>query len=582
MSVHIYADTASLDVLRNDREKLLLIGSDFGYGNFGDVLQHLNTLSLVGEVDRFATVSVMDASAIGFRDFPLWAKRHYGSDAFVYVSESPLKFEDDAPALHPVTEVARLGGVYLYGGGFLNAMWGDFVLEIVAHFLRAAPNATYLVSGQQVTPPYQSKVVEHCRQFEPKLFAVRDELSQRVLQESGYDPDFSFDDATEALLDLSSRAGLRRGSGVLAHLNSSSYSASLGDRGGVREDLCLLSADSRTIDGVTFLQAYRDARPEIVDTRETIKRLETSFPFHDYRVVETVGLAYGSASVRDSGGIVGSLGYSCSYHIALWLQLSGIPCWLRSDNSFYAQKSQALQVRQNFESFLGDPLLADHRLNLERRGRWRERVRRLLGEIPPSTGVSKFRVPDEQVARPFVYKGAVSLDPAGQGADVERLERLDRENAAIEEAISSLERSLRATEEALARSERDLESRDDRISGLTALVTELGHEVHVLRESSLVRSAIHQGSDGAAADPYADGALQGVALEQLEQVLTSRSWKYTRPLRAVARFCRSGRFDSAGTVGLRELARAAGRKLPLREDAREWIGALRNRVRRRG
>lgn len=39
--LHFYADPHSASVLAGSGAKAVLVGSDFGYGNFGDVLQHV-------------------------------------------------------------------------------------------------------------------------------------------------------------------------------------------------------------------------------------------------------------------------------------------------------------------------------------------------------------------------------------------------------------------------------------------------------------------------------------------------------------------------------------------------------------
>jgi hypothetical protein len=46
-SLYFYADDASQKILAGDAQKIISIGSDFGYGNFGDVLQHINALRAI-------------------------------------------------------------------------------------------------------------------------------------------------------------------------------------------------------------------------------------------------------------------------------------------------------------------------------------------------------------------------------------------------------------------------------------------------------------------------------------------------------------------------------------------------------
>ena len=105
-----------------------------------------------------------------------------------------------------------------------------------------------------------------------------------------------------------------------------------------------------------LLQAFQDAREEVLDSFETVKRLEIGFPFAGLETILLVGAAMGKGSERVRP-VTGHFGYSCSYHVALWLQLCGIPCWLRGTNDYYEHKCRALGIEGDFESFLASCLL---------------------------------------------------------------------------------------------------------------------------------------------------------------------------------------------------------------------------------
>lgn len=542
MGIHLYTDAASRAVLLGERQKLMLIGGDFGYGNFGDLLQHVNAARIAGESGRFATVSVLAANAIASPDFPARAGQAYGSDAVVYVAEHPLIFDGDLPPLELVAEIRNLAAVWLYGGGFLNDMWGEFVLGVCEHFLRLAPEATYLASGQQVTSPFESRVVSHVKAFRPRIFGVRDELSVQSLSGAGFNPDFSFDDATEALIGLSAAMPLRPGPGLLVHLNSSGYTANATMQRGLGDELARLGREAAARECVTLLQAYRDPRHEVQDSRETIKKLDARFPFHDYRGVELASLAYADAEPRLAGALSGRVGYSCSYHVALWLQLAGIPCWLRSSNPFYSQKSRALQVAQDLESFLAEPGLADHSVNLERRALWRERFARELEGVPEARGLCRIEANvDGPGPRSFFFKG----EPA------------------IEERLAQAVRDADSARVELAGARQEVDSLRGRLDALGAQLTEVGHEAHMQRERGEVAEA--QRARAAEDSRDRDARLAGVIHEaylqrdravgaetearlradaaqaQLQLMLSSRSWRLTRPLRALARRIRRDR-----------------------------------------
>ncbi len=520
-NIYLYADKASREILLNDLQKILLIGGDFGYGNFGDVLQHVNSLNAAKQTKRFATVSVMAANAIGFADFPAWARKNYGSDAIVFVAEYPLILNDSSPCLELVGEIRNVAAIHLYGGGFLNNMWGDYVLGVTEHFLRWAPDVAYVVSGQQITPPYQSRVVEHIKRFKPNLFGVRDELSQRLLREAGFMPEFSFDDATEALRGLTETLPLTRGAGLLMHLNASDYTSNDGLANGLGYEMQKLKPSGWAQDGITLFQAFRDPRNEVYDTRETLKKLDVAFPFADLRLVELASLVYEGQQARVAKPIVGEIGYSCSYHVALWLQLAGIPCWLRSSNSFYDQKSRALQVTQELDSFLIEPRLADHRSNLERRAAWNAKLQSFMLQLPAvahSCTVSDDGMGPAPWA--FFYKGKPTLQE--KLTETERSERRQRERA-------------EAAERKLEGANGEIGEQGRRVEALVAQLTEIGHEAHSQRDRAEAAERKLEGANGEIAQ------LSGVAEAlhgQLATILASRSWRLTRGLRVLGRISR--------------------------------------------
>lgn len=519
---YLYADEYSLDVLVNEQQKVVLIGGDFGYGNFGDVLQHLNAIRFIKETGRFATISVMAANAIGFSGFPIWAKTSYGADAIIYVSEYPLIFDEHSPSLKPVGEIQNLAVIYLYGGGFLNNIWGEYVLSVVEYFLRLAPGIEYFISGQQVTPPFQAHVIDHVKKFAPKLFGVRDELSLQWLREAGLESHFSFDDATEMLIALGQRIQLQRGTGLLLHLNSSDYTANSSMQRDLGYDLTALRSMSEVKKGVTVFQAFRDVRQDVFDSIETIKTLEARFPFYDVRVIDLVGLIFSNVDKDSILTVNGAIGYSCSYHVTLWLQLAGIPCWLRSSNSYYDQKSKALQVTQALETFIQDPKLADHSINLERRANWCDLLRteltslvevNNLRRIPEITGGNK--------PWPFFFKGTPTLQEKLASAEQQATWR--RERAEVSEL--NLDETCRAEINVLS----------DRIDALNSQLTEVGHEAHLQHECAEVYKLK---LDEAIAK--IDVLPKSLLLKSLRfRILTTR-WKYylTYPIAAKRRYYR--------------------------------------------
>ncbi len=276
---------------------------------------------------------------------------------------------------------------------------------MVSSLIRRLHPAGYVISGQQVSAPLHFALADHIKTFQPLLVGVRDHDSEKLLGHAGTEASFCFDDACESLLTLAQSLPLQCGHGLALHLNTSAYTSNLLTNHGLAEELSQLASHGESCVGITVLQAFEASQFDVCDSYESIKRLSSSFPFHDFRVLDLVRLleSSGTRTLRDP--ITAAIGYSCSYHTALWLQLAGIPCWLRSGNSFYSQKKEALQVRQTLGEFLAEPHLADHSESLERRAAWLERLERKLGDLPPVSdpGVEGDSQPED--APPWTYRG---------------------------------------------------------------------------------------------------------------------------------------------------------------------------------
>ena len=396
---YLYADQKSISVLENDSEKILLAGGDFGYGNFGDIAQHINTIGFHQDLGRYRTVSILAANAIGNINMPEFIRNHYNTDAVIFVSENLLNLSDSGVPICQVKMIRNASIFHLYGGGFLNENWGDFVLGVTEFFLQALEIKNYFVSGQQISQLYVKKVIQHIKKYQPFCFAVRDRLSQQWLTKAGFHPEYSFDDATETLFQLSKSLSLRKGNGLFLHLNSSDYTS---NDSSMAAELLSLSKHPSTKEAVTLCQAYRDNRLEVVDSQETIKNLDRGFPFSFYQTIE-LPILLETISSDCTLTLEGELGYSCSYHVALWLQLAGIPCWLRNNNPFYSQKSKALQIDIDFDSFLKAPIATNHRENLEQREQWLSQLHQKILALHDSTNSWHF-LPPKRTPDKFVFK----------------------------------------------------------------------------------------------------------------------------------------------------------------------------------
>jgi hypothetical protein len=495
----LYADSESREILTDTSQKILLVGSDFGYGNFGDVLQHANALQIVRRQSRFRTVSVFSTEVISSNDFPAWARCRYQTDAIIFVSAAPQHFVDSKPPIAAVQHMRNVTGVYLYGGGFLNTMWGDFVLDIAEFFLNRFPNARYWISGQQVSEFFEQRVAQHIARHTPVVFGVRDMRSFRVLAKTGVEPSFSFDDATEPLQALGRRLLRKSDKNAFVHCNASSYT---GNESSLKKLAEELSAVDNILHGkAILLQAYRDRRECIVDTRETVKSLEIDFPFRDYQLLELPAFCYQDENPRAWVPVEGAMGYSCSYHVALWLQLAGIPCYLRRSNPYYDEKAEALGIAQSLPEFLDGPALTDHRSSLEQREIWLRQLECHMADTPKVGNEVRLEPPIEgEQGYIFHYKGHPTTESQLQWWKNRALLLESEFETSRAELISEIDLLNRQFDE------------------LNARVRELSDEAHQQRQRAEQSSAI------------------------CKQMSQSFSWRLTKPLRAASSFLRSPTF----------------------------------------
>jgi hypothetical protein len=521
------------------------VGGDFGYPNFGDIAQLMSTIALHRRLGRHKIVLIMATDAIGDADFPEFARRIYGADAVVFMSPAAHDFADSGLILQRVQAVRNVCALHLYGGGFFNDQWGEYVVGIIEYLLESMQPVLYFASGLQVTLPFESKVLDHIRKYRPALFGVRDELSHQWLAATGYEPSFSFDDAVEELQKLTANLPVRRGKGLLMHMNVSGYTGNATNPSGIPRELAVLASSAEARSGMTVLQAYGDRRLEVFDAREAIKELERAFPFSDYRILELSRLAFEGWPAL-AAPLEGAIGYSSSYHVTLWLQLAGIPCWLRGSNLYYQQKRHALQVEQDFDAFMQDPHLADHSTNLERRGAWLAQVEDVIRRAPSLMRQSALPYPDEPAPLPWRFKGNRMRQWLEQSKRQEQ--RIGALDAQVGE-LHSLLGSERQRADALNERTEALNERAEALAERAEALNQRAKTLDVqIGELTLTRQAELQRAQDAISE--AEGLrLQLSALNQQlaaveternavaaenRQLLNSRTWRLTRPLRCGA------------------------------------------------
>jgi len=368
----LYAERSSIEILNNACHKVILVGSDFGYPNFGDVLQLKGVVTFHQRIGTLVPVPVFDVESISSPTFVGFLKRFYGVDVILFVSRRAYDLAHLDMVL--VDEIREVSALHLYGGGMLNSMWGAYVLDVAEYFLQRAPGVTYVVSGQQIGVEIRDRLVEHISQFEPKLFGVRDYDSLQRMSSWGLRATYSFDDAYEAIINLSAQIPLNRGDRVVAHLNVSSYTNdNIEERMGKIVKIFERIRSDFPHYRLTLVNAYNDKRFDVCDSLGSVVRLENDFPFKSYAVVDLAMAAY-SGEIDDPNLLAGQIGISCSYHVTMFLHLAGIPCWLISENQYYEQKARSLNCDLRFEEFMNNPQIPDYSSRIEARAAWLEQL----------------------------------------------------------------------------------------------------------------------------------------------------------------------------------------------------------------
>lgn len=403
MDYFLYADQDTLDLLNSTQKKSILIGGDFGYANFGDILQLKGTINFHRATQAGEPIPLYSLSAISGPDYIDRIKRDLGLRGLLFFTGQPT----DTRALNmiPVSQITNATILHLYGGGMLNSMWGDQVLKVVEHFLTHAPHITYIASGQQVSPEIRPRLEKHLRAYPPMLFGVRDFESLERMQQWRLDAQFSFDDAYECLMDLAAQIPSKKNNTLLGHLNFSSYTATdINQKIGYVVDIFTRTKIIFPEHRLTLLNAYNEKRSHVCDSLTSVVKLENNFPYKSFSVVDLAHAAYTNC-LDDPTSLAGQLGISCSYHVTLLLHLAGIPCWLIAKNAYYNQKAAALNGYENFEDFLQQQQAPDYCERITLRASFLTQLTSCLQKNKQSSTLDFPQSKNIKHAQPFVYKG---------------------------------------------------------------------------------------------------------------------------------------------------------------------------------
>ncbi len=346
----LFCEAAAAQEIERARAVVLLVGSYDGSGNYGDIAQFAAAQALAERLGPgILALPVLE------REY-LAAHRDLVQGSGVRAPHA-LFFDPDGAGeddLGPVAAPVELGfgACYLYGGGYLNRLWGERKLAMLgaAEALLAAGGVTApcrVATGLQVESDWvAAEGSPGLARFD--LLGGRDGASQATL--AAVNPTAAGLETGDDAIGLLGRLPLAPDSAPVdgrlqLNLHFAAHSWASDRPEGVLDLYTGFLAElSGLADRPLLAQpliAYLDRR---VDERAGIERLRTAcgplgIEIAEPLVLRPAGLAEAAARLRQA-----SLTLSCSYHVALTSLMLGVPAVLVGDNPYYEQKATGLRV----------------------------------------------------------------------------------------------------------------------------------------------------------------------------------------------------------------------------------------------
>lgn len=325
-----------------------LVGGYDGSGNFGDVLMLDAALELLAPLEPGLLVLPVIERAYAAHHAELAAQMVCPPRHLVQFDPEGVGDDDMVPiAAGPGLETAVS---YLYGGGYLNGLWGDRKLAMMraAEGVLAASEPREVVrvgSGLQVEAAWLAGLSPEdsalLRAFE--LLGTRDPRSGEIL--AGYGSALvpeSGDDAVGPLARLR-RAELPADGPLRVNLHFADHDWVTSESERLLalyvELLAHLGRQSDRPVVAQPLVAYLDPR---VDERPAAERLAAALRERGIEALEPVVLR--PAALDQAAGAMGEAAFTvaCSYHAALTSLMIGLPTLMVAHNPFYGHKAAGL------------------------------------------------------------------------------------------------------------------------------------------------------------------------------------------------------------------------------------------------
>jgi len=393
--VYMYGDLETVDILNKDIPKVILFGGYLGFNNFGDILQLKGAIKYHTNISMLEPVVVCQVGSIPDTGFLSRLRKWFGVRAFIFVQAEPVNLA--LLNLHFIDNALPIDHLHVYGGGFLNSMWGDFCLRLIEGLIDNFRIVNYIISGQQIDAAFANRLKSHFEKYRPKLIGTRDFESQRIVNGIGFHCDFSFDDASNIIEAWARRKPqdetCRAKEALFIHLNTSRYTWNNSEES--RKELSRISQILKDIAErfityePVFLSAYSEFRITVKDTLATIISLEDAFPFLDYRIMDIAHMALlhdPSKTDIDSNLAVFTRGVaiSSSYHTAFFCNMLDIPCYLLSDNAYFKQKRVGFGEKRTLDQYLENPSVLSYSNFMEHREDWLKKLSSIFETVERS------------------------------------------------------------------------------------------------------------------------------------------------------------------------------------------------------
>lgn len=369
--MYYYTDNETADFLAGEFEKVYLLGSYDDPNNFGDIIQLKGALEFHRNLGDREPVIMLSYRAYKEDGYVEKLKKWFNCKYFIFQSHTNEP-EQQWATLSPIASFPAGGLLHVYGGGYLNKMWGEWRIQEIEYILDLFKVKDYFLSGHQIDKDTVPKLQKLFEKKAPLLVGLRDRESLSYLQTMSIDVSahYSFDDVTNIFLkwiaasrqDIKSfvSSGLSRKKFAI-HMNMASYTGDEQHRNDIVESIREATAHYPAL-SPQVLHSYNERRPEFTkDSLGTIIELQEDFPFHAYSVINLAQMALdinpSTNYYPQIRGILSTVEFAitCSYHTSMLMSFLDKPTYLIASNEYYRQKRAGLGYHDNLEEYLKNP-----------------------------------------------------------------------------------------------------------------------------------------------------------------------------------------------------------------------------------